>query len=153
MKISHESGFKYLVRVMSTDIKGELPIHLGLTRIKGVNRRLAITIARLLDISLDTRIGTLTDKSIKEIETILSDPQAHGVPTYMLNRRKDRMSGEDRHITEAQLVLTTKQDVERYIRTRSRRGIRHQYGLKVRGQRTRTHGKKGTTVGVSKKKK
>jgi len=153
IKISHESGFRYLVRVMSTDIKGDLPIHLGLTRIKGVNRRLATLIANKLEISLDTRIGTLTEKSIKDIEAILANPLEYNIPPYLLNRRKDRFSGEDRHITEAQLVLTTKQDIERYIRTRSRRGIRHQYGLKVRGQRTRTHGKKGTTVGVSKKKK
>ncbi len=152
IKISHESGFRYLVRVQSTDIKGELPIHLGLSKIKGVNKRLATTVATLLNIPLDTRIGTITDTTIKEIEKVLADPINNGVPEYMVNRRKDRVTGENKHLTESQLFLTVKQDIERYIRTRSRRGIRHQYGLKVRGQRTRTHGKKGTTVGVSKKK-
>ena len=147
-----DSGFRYLVRVKSTDIKGDLPVHLGLTQISGVNRRLAQVIIKILDIPSDTRVGTLTDTTIKEIEGIISNPAAHGIPNYMLNRQRDRDSGGDMHITEAQLVLTNKQDIERYIRMRSRRGIRHQYNLKVRGQRTRTHGKKGTTVGVSKKK-
>ncbi|MCD6312817.1 MAG: 30S ribosomal protein S13, partial [Thaumarchaeota archaeon] len=31
------------------------------------------------------------------------------------------------------------------------RGIRHSLGLKVRGQRTRTTGRFGTTVGVSRR--
>ncbi|MHA1858204.1 MAG: 30S ribosomal protein S13, partial [Candidatus Thorarchaeota archaeon] len=32
------------------------------------------------------------------------------------------------------------------------RGIRHALGLKVRGQHTRTTGRRGATVGVSRKK-
>ena len=32
------------------------------------------------------------------------------------------------------------------------RGLRHYWGLRVRGQRTKTTGRKGRTVGVSKKK-
>jgi len=32
------------------------------------------------------------------------------------------------------------------------RGLRHHWGLRVRGQHTKTTGRKGRTVGVSKKK-
>ena len=102
---------------------------------------------------MSERVGFLTDATIKEIERIISDPTSAGIPAWLVNRRKDRQTGDDLHITEAQLILQTKQDVERYIRIRSRRGIRHQFKLKVRGQRTRTHGQRGTTVGVSKKKR
>jgi len=146
-------SFRHLVRIKSTDLEGYLPVTLGLTRISGVSSRLAEAIVRNLKISLSERVGYLTDSTIKEIEAIISDPIAAGIPAWLVNRRKDRQTGDDLHITEAQLILQTKQDIERYIRMRSRRGIRHSFRLKVRGQRTRTHGKHGGTVGVSKKKR
>jgi small subunit ribosomal protein S13 len=146
-------SFRHLVRIKSTDLEGHLPVSLGLSKISGVNRRLAQTIVKTLKISFSERIGSLTDATIKEIENIISDPIAAGIPDWMVNRRKDRQTGENLHITEAQLILQNKQDIERYIRMRSKRGIRHQFKLKVRGQKTRTHGKRGATVGVSKKKR
>lgn len=146
-------SFRHLVRIMSTDLEGYLPVTLGLSKISGVNRRLAESIVRTLKIPLSERIGHLTDSKIKEIESIIDNPVSAGIPTWLVNRRKDLQTGEDLHVTEAQLILQTKQDIERYIRIRSRKGIRHQFKLKVRGQRTRTHGRRGTTVGVSKKKR
>ena len=146
-------SFRHLVRIKSTDLEGYLPVTLGLSRISGVNNRLAEAIVRTLNIPLSERIGYLTDTTIKEIEGIISDPISAGIPAWLVNRRKDRQTGDDLHITEAQLILQNKQDVERYIRMRSRRGIRHSFKLKVRGQRTRTHGRRGSTVGVSKKKR
>jgi small subunit ribosomal protein S13 len=38
-------------------------------------------------------------------------------------------------------------DVDRMKRMRSWKGIRHMYNLKVRGQHTRTTGRKGLVVG------
>nr|AAX30684.2 SJCHGC06893 protein [Schistosoma japonicum] len=43
-------------------------------------------------------------------------------------------------------------DLERLKRMRSHRGIRHYWGLRVRGQHTKTTGRRGRTVGVSRKK-
>lgn len=146
-------SFRHLVRIKSTDLEGHLPVSMGLSRISGVSNRLAEAIVRTLKIPSSERIGSLTDSIIKEIENIISDPIAAGIPAWLVNRRKDRQTGDNLHITEAQLILQNKQDIEHYIRIRSRRGIRHQFKLKVRGQRTRTHGQSGTTVGVSKKKK
>ncbi|MHA1219015.1 MAG: 30S ribosomal protein S13 [Candidatus Heimdallarchaeaceae archaeon] len=146
-------SFRHLVRIKSTDLEGHLPVSMGLSRITGVNIRLAQAIAKTLNIPALERIGFLTDVKIKEIETVIGDPVAAGIPEWLVNRRKDRQTGGNIHITEAQLILQTKQDIERYIRIRSRRGIRHQFKLKVRGQKTRTHGSKGTTVGVSKRRR
>jgi small subunit ribosomal protein S13 len=42
-------------------------------------------------------------------------------------------------------------DINRMRRTRSYKGIRHDKGKKVRGQRTRSNGRKGLAVGVVKK--
>jgi small subunit ribosomal protein S13 len=49
------------------------------------------------------------------------------------------------------LVLQTKADIDQMKKMKSWKGIRHTYGLKVRGQRTRTTGRKGKAIGVKKK--
>jgi len=56
------------------------------------------------------------------------------------------------HLVGATLLFYVKEDIEREKRIKSWRGIRHAYGLKVRGQRTRTTGRAGITVGVKRKK-
>jgi small subunit ribosomal protein S13 len=70
----------------------------------------------------------------------------------MLNRQKDLVSGEDIHVISNDLIDILRLDVEREKKTRSYRGIRHYLGLPVRGQRTKTSGRGGATIGVSKKK-
>ena len=50
------------------------------------------------------------------------------------------------------LASSLKTDLDREKKSRSVRGIRHQLGLKVRGQRTRTTGRKHRTVGVQRTK-
>jgi small subunit ribosomal protein S13 len=69
----------------------------------------------------------------------------------MLNRRKDYESGRDLHLVGADVTMAIRADIERERRIRSRRGIRHELGLPVRGQRTRTTGRKGLQVGVQRK--
>jgi small subunit ribosomal protein S13 len=51
------------------------------------------------------------------------------------------------------LVLTQREEMDIIRKTRSYRGIRHERGLRVRGQKTRSTGRRGATVGVSRKKK
>jgi len=48
------------------------------------------------------------------------------------------------------IPFTLRNDIERERITASWRGYRHLSGLKVRGQRTRTSGRKGGAVGVAK---
>lgn len=45
-----------------------------------------------------------------------------------------------------------REDLERMKKIRAHRGMRHYWGLRVRGQHTKTTGRRGRTVGVSKKK-
>jgi len=44
-------------------------------------------------------------------------------------------------------------DIERLIKMKAYRGVRHARGKKVRGQRTRSTGRKGRTVGVVRRKR
>ncbi|KAJ2654222.1 ribosomal 40S subunit protein S18B, partial [Coemansia sp. RSA 1285] len=47
---------------------------------------------------------------------------------------------------------TLREDLERMKKMRVHRGLRHVVGLRVRGQHTKTTGRRGRTVGVTKKK-
>jgi small subunit ribosomal protein S13 len=48
--------------------------------------------------------------------------------------------------------LTKDDDVARLAATKSYRGIRHRSGHKLRGQRLRSNGRRGSTLGVERKK-
>ena len=54
------------------------------------------------------------------------------------------------HSLTSDIPFTLRNDIERERITVSWRGYRHLSGLKVRGQRTRTSGRKGGAVGVAK---
>jgi len=59
------------------------------------------------------------------------------------------MTGRMLHFTGSDLDFAHRSDIERLRRIKSWRGLRHSLGLKVRGQHTRTTGRKGMAVGVS----
>jgi len=50
------------------------------------------------------------------------------------------------------LETKLRENLERMKKIRRHRGLRHYWGLKVRGQRTKTTGRRGATMGVTKKK-
>lgn len=74
------------------------------------------------------------------------------VPNWFLNRQKDIIDGKYNQLTSSNLDSKLRDDLERLKKIRSHRGLRHYWGLRVRGQHTKTTGRRGRTVGVSKKK-
>ena len=122
----------------------------GLTKIRGVGYMFANTIINVLKINPDQRIGYLSPEQVKSIEDIIKNPSASNFPSWFLNRRKDVETGEDKHLITSDIAFTVRNDVEREKASGSWRGIRHMFGLKVRGQRTRCTGRKGGAVGVAK---
>ncbi|MEM2571081.1 MAG: 30S ribosomal protein S13, partial [Thermoproteota archaeon] len=58
-------------------------------------------------------------------------------------------TGEDKHLITSELELTQKMDIERMIKMKCWKGVRHSLGLKVRGQKTRTTGRTGPPVGFT----
>jgi len=149
--MSAQEQFRYIVRIAGTDIDGKLKAAHGLALIKGVGVNLAYALCRMLGIDPEKRIGFLTEAEIRKVENALRDPGSIGIPSWMLDRRKDYETGRDIHLVGADLIFAVKQDIEREKKIRSWRGIRHALGLKVRGQRTHTTGRLGITVGVRKK--
>jgi small subunit ribosomal protein S13 len=96
-------------------------------------------------------MGFLSNSDVEKIEDIIKNPVKYGIPAWLLNRRKDVETGKDLHLLGSDLVLQTKNDVDQMKQIRSWRGFRHSYGLKVRGQRTKSTGRKGKAIGVKKK--
>ena len=143
---------KGIVRISGTDVKGETQLFISLQKIKGVGGSLANAVCRVHRFDRNRKIGTLTDKEIKKIEETLKNPTKFGIPSWAFNRRKDLETGEDKHIVGPDLKFTQEQDVKRMIRIKSYKGVRHMFGLPVRGQRTRSSFRKGRTVGVVRKK-
>jgi small subunit ribosomal protein S13 len=142
--------YQYLVRIVGNDIPGERKMVVGLTQIRGVGYMFANTILNLLKINPDQRIGYLSSEQVKSIESVIKNPSASNFPSWFLNRRKDVETGEDKHLITSDIAFTVRNDVEREKTSGSWRGIRHMFGLKVRGQRTRCTGRKGGAVGVAK---
>ena len=122
----------------------------GLTQIRGVGYMFANTIVNVLKINPNQRIGYLSPEQVKSIESIIKNPSASNFPSWFLNRRKDVETGEDKHLITSDIAFTVRNDIEREKTSGSWRGIRHMFGLKVRGQRTRCTGRKGGAVGVAK---
>jgi len=143
--------FQHIIRIAGTDLDGTLKLNHALSKINGVGITLANAITRKAGINPDIRIGYLTETDKTKIEDIIDNPTKHGIPPYLLNRQKDLETGQNLLQIGADLKLQIKTDIEQMKNIKSWRGFRHAYGLRVRGQHTRTTGRKGKAMGVKKK--
>jgi small subunit ribosomal protein S13 len=143
--------FRHILRITDTDVDGTLKVPYALRKIKGISLNLANAILKRAGIDPNMRAGFLTEAEVEKIEEIIKEPTKYGLPGWLLNRRKDLETGKDMHLISADLILRTKMDIEKMKELKSWRGYRHAYGLKVRGQRTRTTGRTGKAVGIKKK--
>jgi len=145
--------FKHIVRLAGKDLDGTRKVAYALTQIKGINIRLADAIMKKVEVPPDKRLGFLSEAEIRRIEETILNINNYNIPSWLLNRRKDLESGKDIHLITSDLDLKMKEDIERERAMKSWRGYRHSYGLKVRGQRTRTTGRKGRSVGQKKRRR
>jgi small subunit ribosomal protein S13 len=143
--------YRHILRIMGTDMQGTLKTVYALTEIKGISLSLSNAILKKAGVNPDVRVGFLTETEINKIEDIIKEPTKYNLPNWLFNRRKDVETGKDIHLTSADLMLRTKTDIDQEKAIRSWRGYRHAYGLKVRGQRTKTTGRAGKSLGVKKK--
>ena len=144
--------FRQIIRIAGTNVDGAKKLTYALTEIKGVGIRLANVIVEKAGLDPDTRLGFLSDGEVKRIESIIKNPSKNDIPSWLLNRRRDRETGSDLHLVGSDIDLQVKSDIERMKNTKSWKGHRHSHGLKVRGQKTRTTGRTRKAVGVKKKK-
>ena len=139
---------KYIVRIADTDLDGKRSVQYALTGIKGVGRRIAKVISAESNIDPTTTLGYLYDADIDKLKASV-DSIISIVPYWMVNKQNDFMTGDDKHAIGTDIILSTNEDINVMKKMRSYKGLRHERGLRVRGQRTRSTGRKGRTVGVT----
>ena len=98
------------------------------------------------------RAGELTEEQVNKVSDVIAKPLEHNIPQWFLNRQKDPRDGVNFQMTSNQVDTKLREDLERMRKMRLHRGLRHLLGLKVRGQKTNKTGRRGKTVGVSRKK-
>ena len=140
---------EHLVRILSTDIPGDMNIYSGLTRIKGVSWAFSNALCHILKLDKSKKVADLSPAEMEKVNAFLKNPQ---MPEWLLNRRKDRETGETRHIILADLDVTKEWDIRRMKKIKSYKGWRHSQGQPVRGQRTKSHFRKDGAIGVRKRK-
>lgn len=144
--------FRHRVRVAATEMKGKMPVRLALTKIRGVGEAMANVIVKTLKLDPGKKIGEFTDAELAALEKTVHSVHTQKVPEWILNRKKDPETGESRHLVSSDLKIQGKRDVDLMKKIKSYKGMRHAWGLKTRGQRTKSTGRKGKTVGVHRKK-
>lgn len=146
-----DENFNFIVRIANSDIDGQKRTSVGLQSIKGIGKRVSQIVVKKANVDPTVRIGTLSDEKVKELETFITTYVEYA-PEWAVNRQLDYETGSDMHLLGNELELTQKDDINRMKMIRCYRGIRHETRHKVRGQRTRSNGRHGLTMGVSKRK-
>ena len=148
--IPDNPNFRYIVRVANTDLDGTRPTALALTGVRGVGLRIAEVACHLSDVNASEMIGNLPETTVEGLETTLGALAAK-MPAWMVNHPHEPLVGESPHYVGPDLETRRRDDINVMKMIRSYRGVRHERGQKVRGQRTRSNGRTGMAAGVLKK--
>lgn len=147
-----EEEFRHIARVAGSDLDGKKKVEYGLTKIHGIGIRVAGAICETTGVDKSKLVGHLSEKESDILTEAVENLQKKGIPQWMYNRKKDYATGNDVHVLGSELMMSLRDDLNRLRKIRSYRGIRHERGLPVRGQRTRTGFRGGVAVGYDKKK-
>lgn len=139
-----------LIRILGKDIRGDSKVGSALTRISGISWTLANAICKILKLDRKQKIQNLSKDELLEIEEAIKNPS---IPTFLKNRQKDLETGNDRHLSGADLKLRKEFDIKRLKKIRSYKGIRHTANLPVRGQRTKGNFRRNRKKSVAATKK
>ena len=123
-----------MARIAGVDIPRNKKIEIAITYIFGIGRSNGSDIIRKAQINPDTRTRDLTEEEVNRLRTVI----------------------DTEHTVEGDLRRQVSMNIKRLVEIKCYRGIRHQRGLPVHGQRTRTNARtrRGVrkTVGVRRKK-
>ncbi len=147
--MAEEVKIKRIVRLFSTDIDGNFKVEKALRKIKGIGFSMSRAVCMSAGVDGTAKIGLLDDASLKNLEKTIKSAQ---FPEWMLHRRKDVEKGTSNHIIGVEIDLKKMEDINTMKRIKSYKGVRHELGQPVRGQRTKSSFRTQKTVGVSRKK-
>ena len=146
--------FRYLVRIINTDLDGNKPIGHALLKIKGIGFMYSHAICLVANIDPNKKTGMLKDDEVARLDETIKNPAKYDIPSWMLNRRKDYEDGSDKHLLSADITFAVDNDIKVLKKIKAYRGIRHILGQPVRGQRTKSNFRrnKGKVMGVKRSK-
>ncbi|KAB8297293.1 hypothetical protein EYC80_002649 [Monilinia laxa] len=133
-----KSNFQYILRQK---------VQYALTKIKGVGRRYSNLVCKKADVDLNKRAGELTSEELERIVTIIQNPTQYKIPSWFLNRQRDIVDGKDSQVLANGVDSKLRDDLERLKKIRAHRGLRHYWGLRVRGQHSKTTGRRVLEAG------
>lgn len=123
-----------MARIAGVDIPREKRVEIALTYIYGIGPTSAKKILEKTNVDPDTRVRNLTEEDVNKL----------------------RETVDKEYMVEGDLRRAVSMNIKRLVEIKCYRGIRHQRGLPVHGQRTRTNGRtrRGPkrTVGIRRKK-
>ena len=152
--VEDKKDFKYFVRIAQTDLDGNKFIGQALLKIKGIGFMYSNAVCGRSGVDEKKITGYLTEEEVKKIDDVLKDPLKFNFPIWLFNRRRDVETGENKHLTTANLIFAQENDVKIMKKIRSYKGMRHAFGLPVRGQQTKANFRKNkgkSSLGVKKK--
>mmetsp|Transcript_23078 Transcript_23078/g.32017 ORF Transcript_23078/g.32017 Transcript_23078/m.32017 type:complete len:153 (+) Transcript_23078:76-534(+) len=151
MTLMMSDDFQHILRIVNTNVDGKQKIPFAVTAIRGVGRRFAILACKKAEVDVNKRAGELSAAELESLMVVISNPRQFKIPDWFLNRQKDIKDGKYSQVISSALDTKLRDDLERLKKIRNHRGLRHYWGLRVRGQHTKTTGRRGKTVGVAKK--
>jgi small subunit ribosomal protein S13 len=96
------------------------------------------------------KIGSLDEATVANLEKLVLSYVEYA-PSWAVNRQLDYETGADMHLLGNDLDIIQGDDINRMQMARSYRGVRHSTHHKVRGQKTKSNGRKGLGLGVKRK--
>jgi len=146
-----EQKTKYIVRVANTDLDGTKKVLLSLQKIKGVGQSLANAVCRLAGIPPTEVLGDMKENDVEKLSKVIVDVDK--IPVWMRNRQNDYETGDNNHVIGSDLSYAKENDIKRLKKIKSNRGLRHQWGLTLRGQRTSSNHRRSKAKKASAAKK
>ena len=135
--------FQHILRVLNTNVDGRTKVMYALTQIRGIGRRFSNVVCKKAEIDMGKRAGELSAAELESLMVIVSNPRQFRIPDWFLNRQKNYKDGKYLQQVSNQLDTTLRDDLERLKKIRNHRGLRHYWGIRVRGQHTKTTGRCG----------
>ena len=141
---------RHIVRVANTDLKGAKHILYALAAIKGVGVMYANAVCADAGMDPTRKTGSLTDEEVRRVDEIVKEPLKFGIPEWLLDRRRDPVTGKDTHLVSNDLQFAKENDIKMMKKIKTWKGVRHMTDQPVRGQSTRSNFRrnKGNVMGV-----
>ena len=122
-----------MARISGVNIPTNKKVHIALTYIFGIGKKIALDLCENASIDISKRVNELKDEELNKIRDLI----------------------EKNHSVEGDLRRKISMDINRLNDLGCYRGLRHRKKLPVRGQRTHTNARtrKGKAVAIAGKKK